>query len=339
MVTYAQVQASNETIASQLTGPLVAVFIGATSGIGEHSVKRFAKRTKNAKIYLLGRSQAAADRIKGEIDAFGTGTQLEFLPADLSLIRNVDKICAEIQAKEKAINVLFMSQGNANFRTKTEEGLNSLWAVGFFGRLRFIHNLVPQLSAASGLRRVVSVLAGTKEGPVYPEDLQGSKVSLVQTRGHLVSAFTLSLEQIAAKNPTISFVHDYPGFVRGSLLRDYPLVQAFLPVAWTFTRLTGLGGYVEETESGERHVFLATSVRYPPASPGESSAQGVPLLDGLAVSVGTDGKPGSGVYVADEACEAGNAKVVAVLEGHRQKGYGPKIFATVQQEWARITSA
>jgi hypothetical protein len=43
MVSLTAVQASNSCIASSLPLGLVAIFVGATSGIGEYTLKQFAK--------------------------------------------------------------------------------------------------------------------------------------------------------------------------------------------------------------------------------------------------------------------------------------------------------
>lgn len=44
-------------------------------------------------------------------------------------------------------------------------------------RTRFIVNLLPQLKKAQSLRRVVTVGAGGKEGPVIPSDWQANDMA------------------------------------------------------------------------------------------------------------------------------------------------------------------
>jgi hypothetical protein len=63
MVSLKYVQLSNGRIASALPPHLVCVFVGATSGVGEYSLKTFAKYANQPRIYFVGRSQEAADRI------------------------------------------------------------------------------------------------------------------------------------------------------------------------------------------------------------------------------------------------------------------------------------
>lgn len=114
MVTLAEVKSSNALIPSTLPPGLVAVFVGATSGIGEISVKEFAKQSRQPRVYLVGRSQDAADRIIAECRMLNSTGEYIFIKADVSLIRVVDAVCDEIKAKEKAINLLFLSAGVSN---------------------------------------------------------------------------------------------------------------------------------------------------------------------------------------------------------------------------------
>lgn len=72
MVTLSDVQSSNSFISSTLPPDLVAVFIGATSGIGETSLKQFAKYSRQSRVYLVGRSQNAGDRIVDECKALSS---------------------------------------------------------------------------------------------------------------------------------------------------------------------------------------------------------------------------------------------------------------------------
>lgn len=105
-----QVQASNATISSLPPG-LVAVFVGATSGIGEAALKEFVKNAKKPKCYLVGRSEQAANRIIGECKSINSDAHVVFMQADVSLIREVDRLCEDIKGMEDTVNILFLSAG------------------------------------------------------------------------------------------------------------------------------------------------------------------------------------------------------------------------------------
>lgn len=133
MVTLSQVQSSNSLISSTFPPGIVAVFIGATSGIGEATIKQFAKHCRQPRAYFVGRSQDAGDRIAAECKALNAEGDYIFVKADVSLIHVVDEVCEDIKAKEKAINILFLSAGvpsmdrqGMNFQVKAEDAvLNS----------------------------------------------------------------------------------------------------------------------------------------------------------------------------------------------------------------------
>ena len=111
MVSLSDVQFSNSRIASTLPARLVAVFVGATNGIGEYTLKQFAKHTQQPRVYFVGRSQEAADRIVAECKALNSKGEFFFVKADVGLIGTVDDVCRDIKSKEMSINLLFLNQG------------------------------------------------------------------------------------------------------------------------------------------------------------------------------------------------------------------------------------
>ena len=111
MVTLEQMRASNARIPRCLPPGLVAVFVGGTSGIGESTMKQFAKHTVRPRIYYIGRCERAAKRIAGELHAINPTGTYHFIKADLSLLRNVDEVSRDIKERENSINLLFLTPG------------------------------------------------------------------------------------------------------------------------------------------------------------------------------------------------------------------------------------
>jgi len=111
MVSLPDIQSSNFRIASTLPPGLIAVFVGATNGIGETTLKQFAKCTRQARVYFVGRSQEAGDRIAAECKALNSEGEYVFVKADTSLIHTVDDVCRDINIKENSISLLFLSAG------------------------------------------------------------------------------------------------------------------------------------------------------------------------------------------------------------------------------------
>ncbi|KAF2476698.1 uncharacterized protein BDR25DRAFT_300590 [Lindgomyces ingoldianus] len=316
---------------TKLPSHLVAVFVGGTSGIGEYALKAFAKHCKHPRAYFIGRSQKAADRISSELKTLNPDGEYIFMRMDTGLLKNVDKACQELKAKEKVINILFITTGTLSSGTDTEEGLHLAASLIVHSRTRFMLNLLPLLRAAPDLRRVVSVMAGTKEGPFVNEDFQCRNVPLMRARGQGASTITLSLETVAKMAPEVSFIHDFPGPVRSNIARDPGFVPFILKAIF---KVFGPLVYIPNDESGERHLYLATSAQYPPH---DGEASGVPVGGGLAIAHGTNGKPGSGVYTVDQHCESGGAKNEELLAKLRTEGWDKKIWDHIQGEFVRIT--
>ncbi|KAF8907956.1 hypothetical protein CPB84DRAFT_1768254 [Gymnopilus junonius] len=324
MVSLSVVEASNSRISSTLPHDLVAVFVGATNGIGETTLKQFAKHASKPRLYFIGRSQEAGDRITTECKTLNVNGEYIFIKADVSLIHVVDE--------KRPINILFMSQGTLITHTKTSEDLHLIASLAYYSRARFILNLLPLLRRATGLRRVVSVFAGGKEGPIDTNDFQGWKLGL-SARGHASSLITLSHEVFAKKAPEVSFVHDFPGPVksgigRGAKSAPMLVLKAVLWVIGPFI-------YIPNQESGERHLYFATSARYP-ASASEDGDSGVPLQDGVDTARGTDGKAGSGIYSIDWDGESAGKKVEETLEKLRKEDVTEKLWNHTEEEFERI---
>ena len=219
-------------------------------------------------------------------------------------------------------------------RAETSEGLHLATSVLYYSRTRFAVNLLPLLQRASALRCVVSVFAGGKEGPVDTSDFQAWKVSLLSQRGHIASLITLSHEALAKKAPEVTFIHEFPGPVRSNLARSGQGAAIFALKA--VFKVIGPMVYIPTQESGERHLFLATSARYP-AGTSKDAASRVPLTGEVTIASGTSGVLGSGVYTVDWDGESSGTKVEKLLAKFRKEGMVEKVWNHTEGEFKRIT--
>ncbi|GAP82450.1 putative short-chain dehydrogenase reductase SDR [Rosellinia necatrix] len=325
MVSISSIRSSNSLVSTTLPPGLVALFVGATSGIGEATLKQFAQHATQPRVYFVGRSQEAADRITAECQALNPGGQYVFRKADVSLIKVVDEVCEEIKAREQAINLLFLSCGVPSMdRSKTAEGVHLLAALNYYARVRFTTNLLPLVRRATALRRVVTVGGGGHESGLDAADFPALQVPQDKLRGHLTSLVTLGLEAVARTAPDVSFVHDYPGTVRTKLL-------AYLPEEALRTL-----EFMPLEESGQRQLYVATSSRFPPASGVE--AAGVPLGDGVEIAVGTSGVTASGVYSVGSDCESASPAVLELLSAMRAHGLVRRVHQHTDDEFRRVTN-
>jgi len=108
--------------------PLVAVFV-STSGIGSYALQALASHANNGqglRAYIVARKKAAADKLTSECQRICPKGQFRFVQTDdIALLKNVDRVCAEITAAERKeaaatggkpkIDLLVMTQGYLAF--------------------------------------------------------------------------------------------------------------------------------------------------------------------------------------------------------------------------------
>jgi NAD(P)-dependent dehydrogenase (short-subunit alcohol dehydrogenase family) len=332
MVSLKSVQASNAGI--RALPNITALFVGGTSGIGQSTLRQLARHADSPTAYIIGRNKARASPFLSELRQLSPKGRFHFIEADVSLVRNVDAACREILQREKHLNLLFMTPGGISlggrngmllqklFRgclqltndTETIEGIDYLFALRYYSRMRFIQNLLPLLES-SGPSRVISVYGGGFEYSINNSDLDlKHNFSLINAYKHSITMTSLSMEHLANTHPTVSFIHAYPGLVGTNIYTNsFPApVSTFYnyvmwPFMWPFS--VNLG------ESGQRHLFHLSSARYP-AKRGIVS-QGVQLETG-DVATGTNGEIGSGAYLVNWKGEVRPSK--KILADYREQG-------------------
>jgi len=123
MVAIAQAREANAQISTKYSS-LTAVFVGATSGIGEGTLRAFAKHIPNPTVYIVGRSQATAAQLLSDLKEINPKGIFTFIEGDVSLLRGCDHVCEEIKKKTNTINLLFQSQGYVSYAGR--EGITAL---------------------------------------------------------------------------------------------------------------------------------------------------------------------------------------------------------------------
>lgn len=118
MVDLSTIHASNEGISKIVPPRTVAVFVGATSGIGKASLIHYAKHAPKPRIYFIARSQSAADEILKQLQQINQEGDYTFMKADASLLKQVDEVCERIREKEESVSLLLQSQGTLDVSTR-----------------------------------------------------------------------------------------------------------------------------------------------------------------------------------------------------------------------------
>lgn len=128
---------------------------------------------------------------------------------------------------------------------------------------------------------------------------------------------------MAKTAPDVSFVHNYPGTVKtrfnNYMSEEMLKASVMVPI----------------DESGDRHVYLATSSIFPALEGGED---GVRIGAEDHVALGTNGAVGSGLYSVGADCESASQEVRELLAELRTNGMVEQVWSHTQGEYKRICS-
>ncbi|KAM0189351.1 hypothetical protein ACHAPA_012161 [Fusarium lateritium] len=260
----------SSTESSQKKPGFIAVFVGATRGIGLATLKSLTQTLKKPRFYVIGRSQAKFEYELTALRECNPDAEIRFLEGKVSLLRDVDDVCDRILQTESHLDLLYMSPGSLAFGGPhyTEEKIDLCFALSFYIRMRFIGRLLPILLQSSK-PRVLSVLAGGHEAPLYTVDgdiglQREGNYTAARAVNQVTTLHSLAFMHFASQYTKVSWLHVYPGWVATDFLSDLLHsagaigVVAGKMIAPVYRLIA-----MSEEECGQRQALHALSGRFP----------------------------------------------------------------------------
>ncbi|KAK7040121.1 hypothetical protein VNI00_009926 [Paramarasmius palmivorus] len=234
----------------------VAVFVGGTGGIGASMAEALSRYTNgNIHIIIAGRNKFAGRRtIETLLSSFPEDDYIrEFVYCDCSLTKSVNAASEEItrllkKLSKPRIDFLVFSANYASLADKkndTEEGIDLQLMVRYYHRFQMTFLLLPLLDKSE--RASVMSILGAGSTYSVPEDGDYGFRKKEKGAGKLGIKMPtvyndVGFQELAYRNPSISFTHIHPGFVRTSMLNAiladayakwyllilYPLLRLFV---------------------------------------------------------------------------------------------------------------
>ncbi|PVH85772.1 putative short-chain dehydrogenases/reductase [Cadophora sp. DSE1049] len=333
MVKLNNIRISNRSL-QELPPGLVAVFVGATSGIGLATLKQFARNTNGARAYIIGRSREKVSHIIDALKCINPMGTFVFVEGQFSLIKEVDRISEQINKLEDHIDILCMSPGYLSLGD-TPEGIETDFALQYYSRQRLVLNMIPLLEHSAS-PRVISILAAGFEGPIDIKNLDCRQHYSFARASRCAATMTdLIFEHVAKRHPTISFIHSFPGRV-GTHILDHMLVTAprllWYPALIPRYTIVPLYTYllcISADEAGERNLFLVTSAKYPAAKEHELTRKiggWADLPYGVGPARATVMKDGVGNGVYRTTWDGESCKENKLLDGYREDSLGRLVY-------------
>jgi retinol dehydrogenase 12 len=150
------------------------VITGATSGIGAVAARRLAEQ--GARIVLVARDRRRAEETLRQLRAANPAPAHAAFYADLSRLREMRRVGAQIAAAEPRIDVLMNNAGRIAARNqRTEDGLELMFATNHMSYFVLTHLLLERLRAAGAARIVSTASQAHRRARLDFERLQEQK--------------------------------------------------------------------------------------------------------------------------------------------------------------------
>jgi len=152
----------------------VIVITGATSGIGQVAAEKLA--AMGARIVQVARDKERGQTAMARLNQISSGGIHTIYYADLSRLREMKRVAAEIAQAEPCIDVLINNAG-AMFGTRqlTEDGLERTFALNHMSYFMMTQGLRDRLAASAPARVVNTASDAHTSGTVDFDDLQSEK--------------------------------------------------------------------------------------------------------------------------------------------------------------------
>jgi hypothetical protein len=176
---------------------------------------------------------------------------------------------------------------------ETKEGLDTLYSLLYYSRMRLMTQLLPLLLSSSLPAHIISIFSPKRNDKFFPTDLSlrsPKNYGFMNMGSHVSYLTTLFFESLAKEHPgKLSLSYFYPGLVTHENFTTGKKLPRWFKIAFKVGGPVMKWWSVSPSECGQRVVFLATR-RFP-------TRGGKDSIDGAAMA--SDGVKGGGAYRVD----------------------------------------
>lgn len=229
------------------------------------------RNADSPRLIIIGRSKSKFEPTLQRLHELNPRAEITFIEGQVSLLKEVDRICDIITSQISSLDYLWLSSGGLAQATHAlnEEGVNVDLAVNYYSRLRFMERLLPLLRTSKD-PRVVSVLCASQEGTLNTSDLALEKPEshgIMSSNKQAVTLMSLAMRELSLQNPKVSFSHTNPGMVSTSVhdrwIASWTGIWAVIGKAllWTMIPFFHWLGYTPE-QAGEIGYYELTNEKF-----------------------------------------------------------------------------
>jgi NAD(P)-dependent dehydrogenase (short-subunit alcohol dehydrogenase family) len=210
-----------------------ALVTGGTDGVGKEVARGLAER--GARLVIVGRDAEKGARAERDIRASTKNSNVDFVQADLSLVREACRLGDEVAGRWSAIHYLVHSAGIVRGRrVVTAEGFESNFATNYLSRFALTVRLLSSLRAAGqpgNSARIVVVAAPGSNGTIHYDDVNLTKnfstIRALKQYQHANDLFVVESARrltVPGERPSVTISCLHPGVVtKTNIRKEFPL--------------------------------------------------------------------------------------------------------------------
>jgi NAD(P)-dependent dehydrogenase (short-subunit alcohol dehydrogenase family) len=176
-----------------------ALITGGTDGIGKEIARGLADR--GMRVLIVGRDLAKGTRAALELRESCGNREVDFIPADLSLVREAHRLAGEVCRRFNSLHYLVHSAGLIRGHHQlTDEGIESNFAINYLSRFALTNRLLPLLLSTGHpgeSARIVIIGGAAQHGTIYFDDVNlRANFNVIRMLGQVCQAndvFTVEL--------------------------------------------------------------------------------------------------------------------------------------------------
>jgi NAD(P)-dependent dehydrogenase (short-subunit alcohol dehydrogenase family) len=204
---------------------------GGTDGIGKAIAHVLAGQ--GIGVLIIGSNAEKGATAVSELRRSSGNDQIEFVQADLSLMRNVNALAAEVRERWPRLRYLVLCAGIMRGQhTLTPEAIETNFAINYLGRFALTEALLPNLAAdghADRAARILVISGAARRGTIRYEDVNlTGRFSIMRAVSQFCEAndvFVLELARrltAAAPSPFVTVTVLKVGVVRTNIRTQFP---------------------------------------------------------------------------------------------------------------------
>jgi NAD(P)-dependent dehydrogenase (short-subunit alcohol dehydrogenase family) len=208
-----------------------ALVTRGTDGIGKAIARELA--LNSMRVIIVGRNVDKGNRAEQELREAAANDEIHFLPSDLSLICDVDRLASQLAARWPILHRVVLCAGIVRgYFSRTSEGIETNFAVNYLSRFVLAQALLPSLIAggrAEDPARVLVIGGAALDGKINYEDVNFAKrfntVRVVSQFCEANDVFVVALARRIAARPQshVTVAALKVGVVRTNIRRQFPL--------------------------------------------------------------------------------------------------------------------